>query len=59
MASQQTSPGLSNFKQQCLLTLSMWVRNVDKHSALHVVSSSEVEGAGPRVEATPQEREAA
>lgn len=59
MASQQTSPGLSSFKQQCLLTLSMWVRNVDKHSALHVVSSSEVEGASPHVEAAPQEREAA
>lgn len=59
MASQQTSPGLSNFKQQCLLTLSMWVRNVDKHSALHMVSCSEVEGAGPHVETMPQEREAA
>lgn len=37
----------------------MWVRNVDKYSAFQVVSSSEVEGAGPHVEATPQEREAA
>lgn len=46
----------SNFKQQCLLTLSMWVRNVDKHSALHMVSCSEVEGRPPRGGHAPGER---
>ena len=61
MASQQTSSDLSSFKQRCLLTVCVpvWVRNLDEHSPLHVVSSSLVAGGRPPVEATPQEREAA